>query len=128
MTNLKPRFGEIWMCRLPHQIGSVQHGTRPVMVVSNNCNNAHSTTLNVIPLTSKIDRRALPMHVFLADPSRYGLRLPSTLLVEQISTIPASSCACRLGEIKDQETLRAVFKAIEIQFPVVGMFAVNGAA
>lgn len=78
----KPMFGEIWMCDLGQEGGSVQHGSRPVLIISNNVNNAHSTVVNVVPLTSRIDRKPFPMHVFLGDPSLYGLRRPSTLLVE----------------------------------------------
>lgn len=124
----KPMFAEIWMCDLGHEGGSVQHGSRPVLILSNDVNNAHSTVVNVAPLTSRIDRKLFPMHVFLGNPSLYGLRRPSTLLVEQITTIPSSRCSFKVGQIADQATLKAIFRAIAAQFPLVEMFASDFAA
>ena len=116
-----PRCGEIWMCNLNQRDGSVQNGYRPVLVLSNDKNNVFSPTLNVIPLTSKVDKRNLPVHVSLWNYQCYGLRKPSTLLVEQITTVPANSLDYRLGEINDRETLARIGRAMEIQFPVVAL-------
>ena len=124
----RPRFGEIWMCNLCQDSGSVQRGSRPVFIVSNNLNNVHSPVLNVIPLTSRLDKKPFPMHVFLCDPSLYGLRRPSTMLVEQITTVQASTCTFKIGCVSDQETLAAIYGAIKVQFPVVGMFSSGSAA
>ena len=56
-VNVHPRFGEIWMCNLTNKDGSVQSGYRPVFILSNDKNNTYSTTLNVIPITSKMNKR-----------------------------------------------------------------------
>lgn len=62
---IRPRFGEVWMCHLTDKGGSVQSGYRPVFILSNNQNNTYSSTLNVIPITSKMNKRKLPVHVEL---------------------------------------------------------------
>ena len=85
--NKRPHCGEIWMCYLTSKDGSVQSGYRPVFILSNDKNNTYSTTLNIIPLTSKMNKRKLPVHVELWSYQQYGLKTPSTLLVEQITTI-----------------------------------------
>lgn len=123
---MKPQFGEIWMCNLVERSGSVQSGYRPVFILSNNVNNTYSPTLNVIPLTSRISKKHLPVHVELFNYSNYGLRMMSTLLVEQVATIPAEYLSVKLGQIDDDIILEQIFKAIEIQFPVVSMFAQKG--
>ena len=120
---MKPKFGEIWMCNLLERSGSVQSGIRPVFILSNNLNNVHSPTVNVIPITSRVSKKKLPIHVPLANYSEYGLIKPSTILVEQITTVPVDYLSVRLGEIADNETLNQLFRAIEIQFPIVAMFA-----
>ena len=82
-----PKCGEIWMCNLVNKDGSVQTGYRPVFVLSNDKNNTYAPTLNIIPLTTKMNKRKLPIHVELWDYEKYGLKAPSTLMIEQITTV-----------------------------------------
>lgn len=116
---IRPKCGEIWMCNLSKSSGSVQGGYRPVFILSNNMNNAYSTTLNIIPMTTKMNKRNLPVHVELRDYRRFGLRAPSTLLVEQIMTVSLSDLSYRVGEISDRVTLNNICKAITVQFPII---------
>lgn len=118
-----PRCGEIWMCQLSGKDGSIQTGYRPVYVLSNDRNNTFSPTLNVIPLTSKMNKRNLPIHVELLNYECYGLRKPSTLMIEQITTVVASQLDIKIGEIRDVDTLNRIYRALEIQFPILAMFA-----
>lgn len=122
-TKARPAFAQIWMCRLPDGPGSVQRGYRPVMILSNDINNKYSPTVNVIPVTSRLDHRRMPMHVQLFDHNRYGLARPSVLLVEQIATVPMDALTVPVGEISDVETLHKIYEAISVQFPVVSMFS-----
>ena len=56
----------IWLAKLPSIPGSsVQQGTRPVVIVSNDAANEHSSVIMVVPLTSQLGKNALPTHVFL---------------------------------------------------------------
>lgn len=118
-----PKCGEIWMCNLCEKGGSVEAGYRPVFILSNNTNNIFSPTLNVIPLTSRIRKRKLPIHVPLWKYACYGLSKPSLMLVEQVTTIKAEQLCARLGEICDRETLNQIYRAIQVQFPIVAMFS-----
>lgn len=115
----RPKCGEIWMCNLPYLGGSVQNGYRPVFILSNDKNNTYSPTINVIPLTTKMNKRNLPVHVELWNYRQYGLKAPSTMLVEQIMSISVQNFDRCVGEIKDKETLNLIWKAIGIQFPIL---------
>lgn len=117
-TKINVRFGEIWMCQLNNN-KSVQTGYRPVLVISNNMNNTYSPTLNVIPLTTKMNKRKLPIHVELWNYTEYGLRKPSTLLIEQITTISIDSLDKCIGRIDSKEVLEQIWAAISIQFPIL---------
>lgn len=117
-TKFNVRFGEIWMCQLNNS-KSVQTGYRPVLVISNDMNNTYSPTLNVIPLTTKMNKRKLPIHVELWDYAEYGLRKPSTLMIEQITTIPIDSLDKYVGRIDSKEVLAQIWAAISIQFPIL---------
>lgn len=103
-TNLKerPHCGEIWMCYLTSKDGSVQSGYRPVFILSNDKNNTYSTTLNIIPLTSKMNKRKLPVHVEL-----------------QITTITVECLDRCIGKVSDKETLCSISNAISVQFPIL---------
>ena len=115
----RPKCGEIWMCNLNVKDGSIQNGYRPVFILSNNKNNTYSPTLNIIPTTSKMNKRKLPVHVELWSYQEYGLKTPSTLLVEQIMTIPADYLDRCIGNISNEKVLGNICKAIEIQFPIM---------
>lgn len=114
-----PHFSEIWMCNLTSKNGSVQGGYRPVFILSNDKNNTYSTTLNIIPITSKMNKKKLPVHVELWRYQRYGLKTPSTMLVEQIMTISIDYLDKCIGRVSDSETLNSISKAMLIQFPVL---------
>ena len=114
-----PKCGEIWMCQITIKSSSVQTGYRPVFILSNDKNNTYAPTLNVIPLTTKMNKRNLPIHVELWDYGQYGLRQPSTLLIEQITTIPIESLEKCVGVIENEELLNAIWEAMLIQFPIL---------
>lgn len=116
-----PHFSEIWMCNLKANDGSVQSGYRPVFIVSNDKNNVCSTTLNVIPITSKMNKRKLPVHVELWSYRQYGLKTPSTILVEQVTTIPIEYLDKCIGKVSDNKTLDNISKAMLVQFPVLNI-------
>lgn len=101
--------------------GSVQRGYRPVYVLSNDKNNTYSPTLNVIPITSRMNKRNLPVHVELLDYESYGLKSPSTMMVEQITTVPTVSLDRYIGEVSDNATVNNICAAICVQFPIMQM-------
>lgn len=114
-----PHFSEIWMCNLTNKDGSVQTGYRPVFILSNDKNNTYSTTLNIIPITTKMNKRRLPVHVELWSYRQYGLTSPSTMLVEQIMTISIENLDRCIGKVNDWETLNNINKAMFVQFPLL---------
>lgn len=63
MRNIKR--GDIFVVDLGNRNGHVQNGVRPCLVVQNNMGNTFSPNLIVIPLTTKIKKTYLPVHVIL---------------------------------------------------------------
>jgi len=116
--NDKPKCGQIWLCKLPSKAGSVQSGYRPVLILSNDLNNTYADIVNVIPITSKMNKRKLPIHVEIWNYKECGLRVPSTLLVEQISTLPMENLDKPIGEVKGN-IVGEIMKAMLIQFPIL---------
>ena len=113
------KCGEIWMAYLSEYDGSIQGGHRPVFVISNNKNNKYSTVINVIPLTTKMNKRNLPCHVEIFDHTKYGLIAPSTILVEQLTTIKKENLKYYIGSINDVDMLMRIYRAMQSQFPIL---------
>jgi|GEM_PF-1117882 len=81
---------------------------RPAIVISNNMINKYSPQINVIPLTSNINTKKLPTHVFIE-----ALERPSVALVELVFTIKKSQLGARL-ETLDANTMAELEKAFMI--------------
>lgn len=110
------------MCNLTNQGESIQTGYRPAFILSNDKNNTYSTTLNIIPITSKTTKKRLPIHVYLQKYKNYGLNAPSIMLIEQITTISIYHLDKYIGKVSDCETLNDINKAMLIQFPLLNAF------
>jgi len=115
------KCGEIWMANIPEKEGSIQGGHRPVYIISNDKNNEHSKVVNVIPMTTKMNKRNLPCHVEIWDYEKYGLTAPSTIMVEQITTIQKENLRYYMGSISDLDMLMRIFRAMQAQFPMLSI-------
>ena len=105
--------GDIFLVELNGR-GSVINKTRPCIVLK-----AISSIATVIPITSKMNKRKLPVHVELWSYQKYGLKSPSTMLIEQIMTISLEHLDRCIGKVSDSETLGNISRAMAIQFPVL---------
>ena len=86
-SNLDITRGTIVMVDLPLGNGSVQGGTRPAVVISNDKGNKFSPVLIVIPLTSRMDKKYMPTHHTIEPSTINGLSKTSIALAEQIITV-----------------------------------------
>lgn len=99
--------GDIYWCNLIG-VESVQGGKRPCLIISNNLNNQHSPTINIIPMTSK-NKNNLPVHY------KFKINgIVNTLLVEQITTIPKSFVENYIGTMS-KESLSKIQTCLIIQ-------------
>ena len=86
-NNLEITRGTIVMVDLPLGNGSVQGGTRPAVVISNDKGNKFSPVLIVIPLTSRLDKKYMPTHHTIEPSTINALTKTSIALAEQIITV-----------------------------------------
>lgn len=99
--------------------GSMQGGIRPVVVVSNNKANRHSTVITIVPLSSRISKKQdLPTHVFVPARRSQGLIKDSIALCEQVTALDAGHIIEYIGRV-DTETLFRITEAVQVQ---VGVF------
>lgn len=114
MTEIK--FGEIYLAALSGD-GHEQRGTRAVIIAQNNMGNRYSPTVEIIPLSARVDKaRHLPTHVYIKADSNTCLRMDSIALVEQPKTIDKSKLIHKIGELS-HDNLVAIGTARKIQSP-----------
>lgn len=102
---MKIRRGDILYVDLGVQYqGSIQGSMRPVVVVSNNMANKHSTVITVVPLSTKINKkRNLPTHVFVSAYKSEGLEQHSIALCEQVTALDYGRIIENMGKV-DKDT------------------------
>ena len=103
---------EIWIADLPAVGGSIQSGTRPVVIVSNDAANRFSPVITAVPLTSNLHKTALPTHVLLRE---RGLTSPSLALCEQILSMDKSCLIKRIGIVESSFARFALRHALLVQ-------------
>lgn len=107
------RRGDIYYAELPYKEKScIQSGNRPVIIMSNDKANEHSSVIQVIPLTTK-EKKPFPTHVPI---QLFGLDKKSTALVEQTMLIDKSAITYYVGRITDNSCMRKLNHALAIQF------------
>lgn len=96
------RRGEIYLADLGTRFGSEQGGIRPVLILQNNLGNIYCPTLIVAPLTTQTGKKPnQPTHYKLAGDGK--AICPSTVLLEQITTIDKRRVAKRLSRLGSSE-------------------------
>ena len=107
--------GDMFYADLGHDNikNSEQYGVRPVLIISNDKGNIYSPTVIVAPLTSKIKREDLPIHIILKKDKSNGLELKSIALLEQITTIDKSRLIIKIGHICKKD-LTKINKSLKI--------------
>ena len=99
-NNLEIARGMIVMVDLPTGNGSVQGGTRPAVVISNDRGNKFSPVLIVVPLTSRT-KKLLPTHHTIEHSMINGLSKTSIVLAEQIITIGKDMERNKVGSLEE---------------------------
>ena len=99
-NNLEIARGMIVMVDLPLGNGSVQGGTRPAVVISNDKGNKFSPVLIVVPLTSRV-KKFMPTHHTIEPSMINGLTKTSIALAEQIITIGKDTVRNIVGTLEE---------------------------
>ena len=103
--------GEIYFAHLKENLGNIQAGIRPVVVVQNDIGNHFSPTTIVCCITAA-SKKDLPTHLQINTSG--GLYKNSTILCEQIATINKSDFISYVGRITDPDTLEKLDNCILI--------------
>lgn len=107
MKNFKK--GDIFLTKLNDSYSHVQSGVRPCLIIQNNLGNTFSPTLIVVPLTTKIKKTNMPVHVVIAP---YQMAL-----CECILTISKKQVISYIKTL-DEKTMKKVDEALSISLEI----------
>ena len=111
-SNREPRRGDILRARLNPIEGSEQGGERPVLVLSPDIINQHSTIILVAALTSRKIERLYPFEA-LIEPPEGGLTQRSKAMLLHIRSIDKRRITGYYGTVSD-EVMARVDSALKI--------------
>ena len=103
-----PRRGEVWLVSFDPAVGGEIQKNRPAVVLSNDTANAVLNRIQVVPVSSQVDR---------LYPAEAGILLngePRKAMADQISTVSKRRLRRRLGAL-GKEDLDAVIRAVRVQ-------------
>ncbi len=108
-------YMELWLADLPEIPGHVQHGLRPVVIVSNDAANNASPVITVVPLTSNRKKTSQLTHVCLRG---YGLAVTSIAQCEQVMALDRRCLVRRIGEVSHWYDRLAIQHALAVQLGI----------
>jgi mRNA interferase MazF len=106
------RRGEVYLAALDPVLGKEISKTRPVVIVSNDKNNAFSGTVTILPITSQSVDKTYPFEVFLPIGTA-SLPKDSKVKADQIRTIDKSRIIKQIGTLKPGE-IESIENAIKL--------------
>ncbi len=105
--------GEVYLIDLKDTYSNVQSGNRPCLVIQNDCGNEHSPTIIVVPITSKLKKTKMPVHVVVEHAGSKEM-----VLCECILTVSKEQIGRYLRTF-DEDVMYKVNKALEVSLAIV---------
>ncbi|MCQ2462771.1 MAG: type II toxin-antitoxin system PemK/MazF family toxin [Clostridia bacterium] len=103
--------GDIYTCNFGINGGSIQNGSRPVIVLQDDKYSKNSPTVIVAPITSVIKKGYLPSHVYLGR--HFGLKRASMILIEQVRTVNKSELQKYIGTVTNEIILNQLWRSVK---------------
>lgn len=108
MAVLKPKRGEVWWVTFDPSIGSEVQKKRPSIIVSNDSSNKYLSRVQVVPLTSSIEK------VYPSECLVEVKKQKCKAMADQIKTVSLERCSERVGVLSETD-MQAVALVLKLQ-------------
>ena len=113
---LSVKKGEVYLIDLKDTYSNVQCGKRPCLVIQNDYGNEYSPTTIVVPITTKIKKTYMHVHVVIEKGS-YSNKDREMVLCECILTVSKDQIINHLRTF-DEDTMQKIDKALEVSLGI----------
>lgn len=104
--------GEVWWVAFAPSMGGEVQKQRPAVIVSNDASNIHLNRLQVVPLTSVVDR-LYPSEAFVVVKGR-----KHKAMADQLATVSKARLSNRIARLSKSD-LQGVEEAIRVQLGLI---------
>ena len=115
-----PIRGQIYLVSFDPTVGHEIQKTRPALIIQNDVGNRYRPITIVAAITSKISAVPYPVEVVVSPSKGNGLKVPSSIRLDQIRSVDRARLAKLVGEV-DSRTLAKVDDAIRISLGLVSL-------